>query len=194
MTTHTPSQKAAGAVMAGVILVAAVAFALDRAGVDVKSWLPKPSATGAAGPREPGKSTKTRAARKHRVTLHRRANLPGTRVTSFTLRYLERVAEIYGGDLVVSYGTAGNHVKRSFHYAGHAADIGMLDNGLPNDSEGGTRIMAACLVMGGVAPAKARQMAERGGSFDLLPRGRAVECIWRAPNHYDHVHIAVAPR
>lgn len=187
----TSGQRLAGGIVAFVLFVASLAFALDRIGVvDIGDVLPRTTATAAPG--QPGRTTAPKG--RYDVKLRPGANLPGQPITAFTMAYLEKVAGIYGGDLVVSYGTAGRHVPTSFHYAGHAADIGMHDNGAKNDSAVGDRIMRACLIAAGRAPDEATRTARRGGLIDLRPPGLSVECIWKVDNHHDHVHIAAAPR
>jgi hypothetical protein len=191
----TSGQRLAGGIVAFVLFVAFLGFALDRAGViDLGAKLPKSGATATAAPHKPGQPATAAAPGQYHVTLRPGANLPGQPITAFTMAYLEKVAGIYGGDLGVSYGTAGNHVTHSFHYSGHAADIGMHDNGSHNDSEVGDRIMRACLIAGGESSADAARTAQRGGLIDLRPPGLSIECIWKVADHHDHVHIAAAPR
>lgn len=189
----TSGERLAGAVVAGVVIVASITFVLDRAGVlDLGAKLPGSGTAATAAPHQPGKSPAP--ARKYHVTLRKGANLPGQPITAFTMNYLEKVAEIYGGDLVVSYGTAGTHVTNSYHYTGHAADIGMGSNGSHNDSAVGDRIMRACLIAAGQTPAEATRTAKRGGNFTLRPPGLSIQCIWKVKDHHDHVHIAARPR
>jgi hypothetical protein len=189
----TSGERRAGALLALVLFVGSIVFVLNRGGVlDLSTPLPPSGATATGAPQKPGMSPAP--AGKYHVTLRRGANLSGQPITAFTMKYLEKVAEIYGGDLVVSYGTAGQHVSKSFHYTGHAADIGMHDNGSRNDSDVGDRIMRACLIAAGQTVAEATRNAKRGGLITLRPRGLTVQCIWKVKNHHDHVHIAARPR
>lgn len=190
----TAGQRLAGGIVAFILMIAFFGFVLDKAGVvDLGGALPETQATATSKPK-PGEKDTDKPQGRYQVRLRDGANLPGQPITKFTMAYLEKVAGIYGGDLVVSYGTAGRHVPTSFHYSGHAADIGMHDNGSTNDSAVGDRIMRACLIAAGVKPDEATRTAKRGGLIDLQPPGLKVECIWKVDNHHDHVHVAAAPR
>jgi hypothetical protein len=182
-----------GALLAAVVLCSAGAFALRQAGANFGARPPTPGSVGPSRGSDRPPSV-TPPAAKHHVTFRPGANLPDRPVTEFTMGYLGRVADIYGGDLIVSYGTAGDHGQRSFHYSGHAADIGMATNHSHNDSKVGDAIMRACLIAAGVAPTEAERLAVAGGLVVRRPPGMVVECIWKVADHHDHVHIAAAPR
>jgi hypothetical protein len=151
------------------------------------------TSTAAPGKHKPTK-TQAPAQGKHKIRIRPGANLAGQPITDFTMAYLEKVAGIYGDDLVVSYGTAGNHVEHSFHYSGHAADIGMGNNGSHDDSEVGDRIMRACLIAMGMDDAEATRIGKKGALIHRDVPGMTVECIWKVADHHDHVHIAASPR
>ena len=110
------------------------------------------------------------------------------------------MAALYGGAIVVSTGT--NHSTHtvdgrvSDHIDGHAADLGMIANGGSDDSPVGDRLMAACLIAGGLAPEQAADFARAGGLYTLEHDGLRVQCIWKTfkgGNHHDHVHAAARP-
>jgi hypothetical protein len=109
------------------------------------------------------------------------ANLRGHPLAPETMGFLQRVAAIYGRPLVVTTGT--NHPRHtvdgrvSDHADGHAADLGMVANGGSDDSPVGDRIMAACVVAGGLAPDRALSIAQRGGLYTLEHDGLRIQCI-----------------
>ncbi len=125
------------------------------------------------------------------------ANRPGMALAAETLAFLSRMAAIYGREIVVSTGT--NHSTHtvdgrvSDHVDGHAADLGMVANGGSDDSPIGDRLMAACLIVGGLAPEQAADLARAGGLYTLEHDGLRIQCIWKTlegGNHHDHVHAA----
>jgi Transglycosylase SLT domain len=124
------------------------------------------------------------------------ADRSGVPIAPVTLKYLRSVAGIAGVELRV--GTGSNHSQLttsgtiSDHWDGHAADIPMSAYGKPDADPLGDRIMAACLIAGGTAPARAQTEAERGGLYTLYHRGLRIQCIWKTyegGDHYNHVHI-----
>jgi soluble lytic murein transglycosylase-like protein len=128
------------------------------------------------------------------------ANRPGRPLAPETLAFLARMAAVYGGEIVVTTGT--NHSTHtvdgrvSDHADGHAADLGMTANGGIDDSPIGDRLMAACLIAGGLAPERAADFARAGGLFTLEHDGLRIQCIWKTfegGNHHDHVHAAARP-
>ena len=128
------------------------------------------------------------------------ANFPGQPVAQVTLDFLAEMAGIAGRELVVTTGT--RHSKFtvdggvSDHFDGHAADLGMVANGGTDDSPVGDRIMAACLIAGGMPRAQAIETARRGGLFTLERRGLRIQCIWKTDaggNHHNHVHAGARP-
>ena len=81
----------------------------------------------------------------------------------------------------------------SDHADGHAADLGMIANGGRDDSPIGDRLMTACLIVGGLAPEPAADLARAGGLYTLEHDGLRIQCIWKTfegGNHHDHVHAA----
>ena len=84
----------------------------------------------------------------------------------------------------------------SDHADGHAVDLGMAANGGSDDSPVGDRLMAACLIAGGLAPEQAADIARAGGLYTLEHDGLRVQCIWKTDeggNHHDHVHAGARP-
>ena len=132
-----------------------------------------------------------------RVIVAPDANLPGKPIQPMTLKYVERMAALLQRPITITTGTnhrqftAGGNV--SDHFTGHAADIGMAANGGTNDGPVGDRIMEAALVLAGVPTAKARAEARKGGQFDNTRDDMRIQCIWKAPDHHDHVHVGVRP-
>jgi len=128
------------------------------------------------------------------------ANLPGQPITPETMAFLEKVAGIYGKQLIVTTGTNHSYYSSSGlvsdHPSGHAADFGMIANGGYDDSPVGDRIDAACLIAAGVSPSQALQIAQVGGLWTLHHSGLRIQCIWKTyegGNHHNHVHIGARP-
>jgi hypothetical protein len=69
----------------------------------------------------------------------------------------------------------------------------MIRNHGTNDGPVGDVIMAAALVEAGLTRADAIAKAKAGGLFTLVHAGLRIQCIWKAPDHHDHVHIGVRP-
>ena len=125
------------------------------------------------------------------------ANRPGRPLAPETLAFLERMAAVYGGPIVVTSGTDHSTYtvdgRVSDHTDGHAADLGMVANGGRDDSPIGDRLMTACLIVGGLAPKAAADFARAGGLYTLEHDGLRIQCIWKTfegGNHHDHVHAA----
>jgi hypothetical protein len=114
-----------------------------------------------------------------------------------TLKYVEQMAALLRRPITITTGT--NHSEFtvdgnvSDHFTGHAADIGMAANGGTNDGPVGDRIMEAALVLAGVPSARARAEARAGGQRDNERDNMHIQCIWKAPDHHDHVHVGVRP-
>jgi len=194
MSRSTPGQNVAGGALALVILGIVVVVYLKAVGVQLPAMTDVSAAPTSAAEPAPPAPPAPQDGPKHQIIIRDGANLPGTPLTPETTDYLQKVVDIVGRDLVVSYGSAGDHGASSYHYGGHAADIGMADNGSSNDSEVGDAIMRACLIVAGDPPADAERLAAGGGLIKRYPDGLTVECIWKVADHHDHVHIAVAPR
>jgi len=132
-----------------------------------------------------------------RVIVAPGANKPGQPISSMTLEYVERMAALLHRPLTITTGT--NHSQLtssgnvSDHVSGHAADLGMAANGGAVDSPVGDRIMEAALVLAGVPAATARAEAQGGGLFNNTRDNMRIQCIWKAPDHHDHVHVGVRP-
>jgi hypothetical protein len=149
------------------------------------------------------------AAKQFRAALRRRfdavgqvvvaadANKPGQPIQKVTLDYVGRMAARLGKRIVITTGT--NHRKFaspgviSDHFTGHAVDLGMIANGGSNDSPVGDRIMTVALIEAGFGSDDAAARARAGGLFTLAHAGLRIQCIWKAPEHHDHVHVGVRP-
>jgi hypothetical protein len=125
------------------------------------------------------------------------ANKPGKPISAMTLEYVGKMAAILGKPIVVTTGT--NHDKFtsngsiSDHFTGHAVDIGMAGNGGGIDSPIGDAIMAAALQVGGFSKADAKAIAQQGALKNIDRPGQRIQCIWKFPDHHDHVHVGVRP-
>lgn len=72
----------------------------------------------------------------------------------------------------------------------------MAANGGTDDSPTGDRIMAACLIAGGMPRPQAIATARRGGLYTLENDGLRIQCIWKTDaggNHHNHVHAGARP-
>jgi hypothetical protein len=137
------------------------------------------------------------------------ANLPGKPIRPETITFLARVAGIYGKALICTTGTNHSYLTASGnvsdHVTGHACDFGMVANGGSDNSPVGDAIAAACLIAANdpsvVPKANALGAARSGGLWNLHYKGDPnssgddlrIQCIWKAPDHYDHVHIGARP-
>jgi hypothetical protein len=132
-----------------------------------------------------------------RVIIAPGANKPDQPIQPMTLKYVERMAALLHRPITITTGT--NHHKLtvdgnvSDHFTGHAADIGMAANGGTVDGPIGDRIMEVALVLAGVPAATARAEAQAGGLFNNTRNNMRIQCIWKAPDHHDHVHVGVRP-
>ena len=132
-----------------------------------------------------------------RVIIAPGANRPDQPIQPMTLKYVERMAALLHRPITITTGT--NHRKLtvdgnvSDHFTGHAADIGMAANGGTTDGPVGDRITEAALVLAGVPTAEARAEARAGGLFDKTRNDMRIQCIWKARDHHDHVHVGVRP-
>lgn len=125
------------------------------------------------------------------------ANYPGRPITPETLAFLAKAAGIYGKPIIVTTGTHHSYLTAtgnvSDHASGHAADFGMVVNHGTNDGPVGDHLMTACLIAAGDPPARAAAEARTGGIFTRDHGGLRIQCIWRAPDHHDHVHMGARP-
>jgi hypothetical protein len=134
------------------------------------------------------------------VTVAPGADRPGATTKPIVLRYLAAMAGLAGRPIVLTTGT--NHSQFtvdgnvSDHWAGYAADLGMVANGGTDDGPVGDTLMTACLVLAGVPPDRARSQAVAGGLYTLDHNGLRIQCIWKTNaggNHHNHVHVGVRP-
>lgn len=131
------------------------------------------------------------------------ANASGRPIKPETLAFAAKVAGIYGKPLICTTGTNHTYLTAngnvSDHSSGHACDFGMIANGGSDDSPVGDAIAAACLIAANdpsvVPRPNALAAARRGGIWDLHDRkdNLRIQCIWKAPDHHDHVHIGARP-
>lgn len=118
------------------------------------------------------------------------------------LAFLGEVAGRSGRAIKVTTGT--NHNKFvsgtnriSDHFGGNAADLGLGGDARssPAVSGAGDKIAAhAIQVATGWSYSRSLALARQGGIHNLSVGGNRVQIIWKAADHFDHVHIGVAPR
>lgn len=156
-----------------------------------------PTARVTAGTRSGGQGAPGGGGRGGKIIVAAGAERPGVFLQSGIKGLLHATSGILGAPLTVTTGT--NHNKYvagepgvvSDHWAGNAADIGV-----PVDSHQGDAIAAAALEALGVAPAKARAEAQKGGVFTITRNGQRAQVLWKTMvggNHHNHVHIGLAP-
>jgi hypothetical protein len=137
-----------------------------------------------------------------KVVVSPAANRPGVPLDPVLTAFLQRMASIHGGTIVVSTGsnhsqfTASGNV--SDHWSGRGADLGMVANGGTDASPVGDAIAAAALQAAGTPADRALACARRGGAFTAYTGDLRVQVIWKTAdpavgNHFDHVHVGVAP-
>jgi hypothetical protein len=132
-----------------------------------------------------------------RVIVAPGANKPGKPITPMTLEFVAKMAGLLDKPITITTGT--NHKKFttngsiSDHFTGHAADFGMAANGGGIDSPVGDRIMEAALLVAGVPRDTAAAKARNGDLFTTQHNGERIQCIWKRPDHHDHVHVGVRP-
>jgi hypothetical protein len=135
-----------------------------------------------------------------KVVISPGANRPGVPTARITLMFVAKMATIAERQITISTGT--NHSQFtvdggiSDHWDGHAADLGMAANNSTVDGPVGDRLMAACLLLGGLSPARVPAAARSGGLYTLFNGGLRIQCIWKTyagGNHHDHVHVGVRP-
>jgi hypothetical protein len=128
------------------------------------------------------------------------ANRLGVPLRPEMTAFLETMANISRRKIVVTTGsdhsqftTSGNV---SDHWSGLGADLGMTANGGTDASPVGDALAAAALQAAGVPAGRALACARRGGAFTAFTRGWRVQVIWKSDiggNHFDHVHVGLAP-
>lgn len=131
-------------------------------------------------------------------TLAAGANRPGVDLSPLLRRFIDRMAGVYPGRLVVTTGTSHNQFSSSGnvsdHWDGNGADFGMVVNGGADDSPVGDRIAAAALVVMGTSREEAMAKARAGGAITIVKGGLRLQVIWKSNvggNHHNHVHVGV---
>lgn len=138
------------------------------------------------------------------------ADKPGKGLQKPVLTFLHELAGVQGRTVTVTTGTNHNQYVQgrpgvvSDHYAGNAADLGMGGDARssPAVSRKGDLVAAhAIQLASGLSFQKALAIAQGGGvhNFDTTVDGRRVQVqvLWKTNiggNHYNHVHVGVAPR
>ncbi len=141
-----------------------------------------PKASPAASRSRPTRTSPASRSRKPRSTSSPRWPVLAQRTIIVTTGTRHSILTVNGG--------------RSDHADGYAADIGMAANGGTDDSPTGDRIMAACLIAGGMPRPQAIATARRGGLYTLENDGLRIQCIWKTDaggNHHNHVHAGARP-
>jgi hypothetical protein len=137
------------------------------------------------------------------------ANRAGVGLHKALMDFLALVAGQTSEPIIVTTGTnhnqyvAGSH-NQSDHWTGDAADIGVGGDARSDPTAGrkGDNIATAALVALGIKRSIARQWATSGAlDFGVASthdwNGHRVQVGWRTMvggNHYNHVHIGVAPK
>lgn len=113
---------------------------------------------------------------------------PGVPTSRAVRRFVERLAGVT--EYPIEYGTGSQHSRMtssgnvSDHWVGRAIDLPASGREL--------RIMGTkALRLVGVSRAKARQMAFRGGIYNINHNGKRYQIIVRAPDHWDHLHVGI---
>jgi hypothetical protein len=127
-----------------------------------------------------------------RVVISPSADRPGVPTDQIVKTFAGAMSVIIGKPVTI--GTGSNHGQYtasgniSDHWGGKAMDIPV---GLTGQLSGDV-VAAAALALAGVP--NAAQVARGGGIHNITPtkgpfRGIRIQIIWRAPDHYDHVHV-----
>ncbi len=123
------------------------------------------------------------------------ANRAGAPLSPDLLGFVARMAEFLPRPPIITTGT--NHAPLtsrgtvSDHWSGNGADFGSIRNRFPIGGGYGDQIAAAGLLVAGESPARARILAARGGTFTVERGGLRLQIIWKAADHFDHVHVGV---
>lgn len=118
--------------------------------------------------------------------------------------FVARAAGYLGKGIVISTGKAGHNRlttggRVSEHSTGEAADLGSSANNFAVGGKGGDAIAAAALQAAGKSKAEAWRLARAGGIHNIYFHGAngqryRAQIIWKAADHYDHVHVGVTRR
>lgn len=123
------------------------------------------------------------------------ADRQGTPTNPTVKMFAAGMSALMGGK-TVTIGTGSNHSQMtasgnvSDHWTGNAMDIPV---GLTGQLSG-DMVATAALTLAGVK--NAAQTARGGGIHNITPtagpfKGKRIQIIWRAPDHYDHVHVGI---
>jgi transglycosylase-like protein with SLT domain len=118
-----------------------------------------------------------------------------------TRHYLKRELKRFSGAAGIPFdvGTGSNHKQYttsgniSDHWSGRGADI--LVGGDARTSRAVSRkgdlIAGRTLMSLGLSRAQARKLARQGGIHNINYHGHRYQVIWKAADHYDHVHVGI---
>lgn len=110
----------------------------------------------------------------------------GVRTNQHVIDLVARAGKWAG--LTIALGTGSQHKRItssgnvSDHWSGGAID-------LPATGAQGDHIAGALLAQLGLSRSQARKLAQQGGIHNIHYKGHRYQVIWKAPDHYDHVHI-----
>lgn len=128
-----------------------------------------------------------------------------TNITEDFKAFMDKVAQYTSYEPVITTTTNGTHAAGSDHYSGNAGDFGSVGNSFGTNAaqpgvknEKGDEIAAAGLIAAGMNKSKAKQKALNGvvpgpDNINTSINGvrYRVQVIWKAADHYDHVHIGI---
>lgn len=128
------------------------------------------------------------------VTMSPNADRPGVPTDPIVRAFVYAMSVIVGRTLNI--GTGSNHTRLtdsgnvSDHWSGHGADIPV---GLAGQPSGDAVATAALMIVGVRDPGR---VARAGGIHNITPtagpwKGHRIQIIWKAPGHYDHVHVGI---
>ena len=137
-----------------------------------------------------------------RWTLAPGANRAGADLTPAMRRFLNRTTSYLPRKLVVCTGT--NHSQLtstgnvSDHWSGNGVDLCSSQNGFPVTGGGyGDRIAAAAFRAAGHSPSAASAAGSAGGARTVYTADLRVQIIWKdgtGGDHWNHIHVGIAPR
>jgi hypothetical protein len=148
-----------------------------------------------------GRGKKVRKAQKSgKLIMDPGADRPGAPTSHYLKRELKRFSGAAG--MPIEVGTGSNHSRMttsgnvSDHWTGHGADIKVGGDARSSGAvkKKGDMIAGRTLMSLGVSRKKARQMAQKGGLYNVNYKGHRYQVIWKTDqggNHYNHVHVGV---
>ena len=134
-------------------------------------------------------------------TLLPAANRPGVRLTRQMAAVTRQIAGRLPKRLVVCTGTRHNRLSTSGnvsdHWDGNGIDLCSSANHFPAAGGGyGDTIAAAAFMTAGKPQPEALRLARQGGAHTIHHAGLRFQIIWKSTtggNHYDHIHVGIAP-